>query len=63
VVVEREVAARHVREVRRDVARADRDLAVLHVLRMDEGDLVDDPCSFNSTAQTSPSKSDRVTRR
>jgi hypothetical protein len=41
VMVERQVRARHVRQIGRDVAGADRDLPILHVLRMDEQDVID----------------------
>ena len=41
VVIEREVDARHVRQVRRDVAVGQLDLAVLHVLGVDEEDVVE----------------------
>jgi len=40
VMVEDQVRAGHVREVRRDVLAGDLDLAVLHVFRVDELDLV-----------------------
>ena len=40
-MVEGEPDAGHVREVRRDVAGADLDLAVLHVLGVDEEDVVE----------------------
>ena len=42
MVVEGEVATRHVGQVGDDVAHRDRHGAVLHVLRMDELDLVDE---------------------
>ena len=42
VMVEREVRGSHVGKVRGDVALGDLDLAVLHVLRMDEQDVVED---------------------
>jgi len=41
VVVEHEVRARHIGQVGGDVTAGDGHLAVLHVLGMDEGDLVD----------------------
>jgi hypothetical protein len=63
VVVEGEADAGDVRQVRRDVAGTDLDLPVLHVLGMDEQDVVQHPSSFSRAAQTRPSKSERVTRR
>src|SRR3712207_1785685 len=42
MMVEGEMAARHIGQVGRDVARGDRHLAVLHVLRVHEADLVDE---------------------
>ena len=41
VVVERQVGARHIGQIGRDVVRPDVDLAVLHVLGVHELDLVD----------------------
>ena len=64
VMVEGEVGAGDVGRVGGDVAVADLDLAIPHVLGMDELDVVDEVgSSFNSTAHTRPSKSLRVTRR
>ena len=42
-MVEREPDAGHVGQVRRDVAGTDLDLAVLHVLGVDEEDVVEQP--------------------
>ena len=50
MMVERQMAARDIRQVGGDVARRDRDLAVLHVLGMDEGDLVDQFQLFQENA-------------
>ena len=40
-MIENEMRPRHVGQIRGDVLRSDLDLAVLHVFRMDEQDVVD----------------------
>jgi hypothetical protein len=54
VVVEREVDAGTYGQVRRDVRRADLDLAVLHVLGVDEEDVLEqaEPLQQRSAHQT-----------
>jgi hypothetical protein len=41
MVIECQVHARHIRQIGGDVVVADRDLTVLHILRVDEQDLFD----------------------
>ena len=58
VMVEREVHARHPREVGGDVAVVELDLAVLHVLGCTKRMSSSMPSCFSSAAHTSPSKSE-----
>jgi hypothetical protein len=63
MMVERQRDLGAVGQVGRDVLAGQLDLAVLHVLGVDEQDVVQETQLLEEAAQTRPSKSLRVTRR